>query len=163
MEIAIIKEINKEYLEAVKCYEYEINNCNISASLESYINLAFIYWNFAFDLFGFNEPNNIPDDFSIIGGNRYSKILDLGLNNYPNSVELNFWKKYFSHIIFGEEFSEQDCWQLINKYGSTDSLVPYFFLYLFNKESYKEKKIELINECNKQPTVKNLYIKSILS
>ncbi|MEO5906477.1 MAG: hypothetical protein ABIQ11_07115 [Saprospiraceae bacterium] len=160
--MAIIKEINKEYLEAVKYYEDEINNRSLSASLESYINLAFLYWCFAFELFEFNLPNNISEDWSSIGGKRYSKVLELGLNNYPNSVELNFWKRYFSHISFGEEFSAQDCRQLIEKYGNTKSKVPYFFLYLFEKDKYKEEKVELIDECNKEPTAKNLYIKSVL-
>ena len=88
--------------------------------------------------------------------------MELGLNNYPNSVELNFWKRYFSHISFGEEFSEQNCRSLVEKYGDNGSKVPYFFLYLFNKDRYKEEKKVLIDECNKQPTAKNLYIKSII-
>ena len=70
MELAITKEINKEYIEAVNYYEDEINNHSNSASLDSYINLAFLYWCFAFDLFGFNIPNNIPDTYSIIGGKK---------------------------------------------------------------------------------------------
>ncbi len=163
MENAIIKEINRKYLEAVKVYEDEITNHSISASVNSYINLAFIYWSFAFDLFGFDIPNNIPEDYSIIGGDRYPKILELGLSNYPNNVELNFWKRYFSHIIFGEEFSEKECKLLIEKYGDSESKVPYFFLYLFDREKYKEVKNELIEDANKQPTAKNLYIKSVLS
>lgn len=162
MELATIKEINKEYLEAVKYYEDEISDTTIPASLESYINLAFLYWCFAFELFEFNNPNNIPENWSSIGGERYPKILELGLNNFPKSVELHFWKRYFSHISLGEEFSEQDCMQLLEKYG-IESKVPYFFLYLFDKNRYKEEIRELIDECNKLPTAKNLYIKSVLS
>lgn len=163
MEVAIIKEINKEYLEAVNYYEDEITNRRLSASLDSYINLAFLYWCFAFELYEFNIPNNISEDWSSIGGKRYSEVLELGLNNYPDSVELNFWKRYFLHITFGEEFPVQDCKQLIEKYGDAKSKVPYFFLYLFDKEKYKEEKVMLIDECNKKPTAKNLYIKSVLN
>ena len=162
MELAITKEINKEYIEAVNYYEDEINNHSNSASLDSYINLAFLYWCFAFDLFGFNIPNNIPDTYSIIGGKKYLKILELGLDKYPNSVELNFWKKYFPHIIFSEEFSVQDCKQLMEKFEGSQSSVPYFFLYQFDNDKYEREKKELLEECKKLPTAKNLYIKSIL-
>jgi hypothetical protein len=161
MELALIKEINKEYLEAIKCYEDEINGSSI-ASLESYINLAFLYWSFAFELFEFNIPNNISENWSKIGGERYSKILELGLKSYPSSVELIFWKKYFSHISFGEIFSEQDCKRLVEKHGDFENNIPYFFLYLFDNARYKKEREELINECNKTPTAKLLYIKSII-
>jgi len=161
MSVALIKEVNKQYLEATECYEDEINN-NLYASVDNYINLAFIYWSFAFDFFGFFIPNNIPEDYSIIGGNRYQKILELGLKKYPNNVELHFWERYFSHIIFGEEFSDSDCLHLIKKYGE-QNYVPYFFLYLLNEIQYKKQRDELMKEIEKMATAKNIYIKSILS
>jgi hypothetical protein len=159
MNTAISKEINKEYIEAVELYENDIKN---SGCLESYINLAFVYWSFAFEMFEFSMPNNISENWSVIGGNRYPKILELGLNNYPNSIELNFWEKYFSHISFGEEFSESDCKQLIEMYKDNESSVPFFYLYLFDKKNYEARKNKLLDECNKLPTVKNIYIRSIL-
>ncbi len=159
MNAAIIKEINKEYIEAVELYEKDIKK---SASLESYINLAFLYWCFAFELFEFNIPNNISEKLSVIGGNRYSKILGLGLNNYPNSMELNFWKRYFSHISFGEEFSDNDCKQLIVKYRNDENIIPYFYLYLFDKKKYETEKNKLLDECSVKPTAKNIYIRSII-
>lgn len=162
MKKAIIKDINKEYLEAVNNYEDEINNQTIIASIESYSNLAFIYWSFAFELFEFNIPNNITDEISSIGGERYSKIIELGLTAYPKSVELNFWKKYFAHIGFNEEFSEKDCKKLMKSRDFIGSNIPYFFLYLYDKNKYRKEKKILIEECNKKPTAKNIYIKSVL-
>ena len=138
IEQALKKDIDRNYIETVKSYEDEIAN-NRAPVLDSYINLAFLYWSFAFDYFGFDKPNNIPEDYSSIGGNRYQIILGLGLSKYPNNVELNFWKKYYQHIIYGEEFSEKDCKKLLEEYGDSESIVPYFFLYLFNKEKYKKK------------------------
>jgi hypothetical protein len=155
------KDIDRNYIEAVKSYEDEIAN-NRTPLPDSYINLAFLYWSFAFDYFGFDIPNNIPEDYSSIGGNRYQIILGLGLSKYPNNVELNFWKKYYQHIIYGEEFSEKDCKKLLEEYGDSESVVPYFFLYLFNKEKYKKKRNELLDKCNELPTAKNIYIKSII-
>ena len=162
MEEALIKEINKEYIEAVKCYENEIAKNDFSVLPDNYINLAFLYWSFAFELFEFNIPNEIIAEYSIVGGNKYQKILDLGLNYYPNNVELNFWRKYFQHIIYGEDFSKNDCRQLLAKYGDKESKVPYFFLYLFDKERYIKQRNELLNSCDKMPTAKNIYIKSII-
>jgi hypothetical protein len=162
MESAIKKEINKEYIEAVKYYEDEIVNNEPSILPDSYINLAFLYWSFAFELFEFNIPNEIAVEYSNIGGTRYKDILDKGLIKYPNNLELHFWKRYFQHIIYGEEFSEQDCKQLFEMYGDNESVVPYFFLYLFDKDKYKERRIQLINKCNECPTAKNIYIKSII-
>ena len=157
MEIALIKEIKKEYLEATKCYENEIENYSSDVLPDSFINLAFIYWCFAFE---FSVPEDIPKDYSIIGGNRYQKVLELGLSYYPDNTELHFWKKYFQNIIYGEEFSEKDCKLLVQKYG--DSIVPYFFLYLFDKNKYEKQRNELIIDANKLPTAKNIYIKSLI-
>lgn len=159
METALIKDMGRNYIEAVKSYEDEIAD---NSTPDSYINLAFLYWSFAFELFEFNNPNNITEDYSVIGGNRYKIILDLGLSNYPSNLELHFWEKYFQHIIFSDEFSEKDCQKLLKEYGDSGSIVPYFFLYLFDKEKYKQKRNELLDICNEYPTAKNIYIKSII-
>lgn len=160
MNTGLKKEIEKNYLGAVEDYEMEINNSE--ASLECYINLAFIYWSLAFEFFEFSLPNNIPDEMSIIGGNRYPIILELGLKKFPHSIELEFWQKYFANIIFGEGFTINECQTIINKNNKDKSNIPYFLLYLFNKEKYREKMVELMEEIIKYPTVKNLYIKSII-
>lgn len=159
MELAILKEINKKYIEAVNYYEKVIDK-DTPASPYNYINLAFLYWSFAFEFIEFDIPNNITEDWSVIGGNRYQKILELGLSNYPNNTEMLFWEKYFKHIIYGEDFSEKNCTQLLKKYG--ESKVPYFFLYLFNTEKYMENRNQLLSQCEELPTAKNNYIKSII-
>lgn len=160
MNKAVTEEINKRYLEAIEIYEEELSKTDIS--LENFINLAFIYWSAAFELFEFDIPNNIPNQISVIGGHRYPIILELGLNYYPNSIELNFWKKYFRHISYGENFTTIECQSIIESNKIDDSKVPYFFLYLFNKEKFKKEVYELMLEIKKYPTLKNLYIKSVV-
>jgi phenolic acid decarboxylase len=98
----------------------------------------------------------------MIGGSRYQKILGLGLEKFPNNLELHFWEIYFNHIIYGKEFTQNDCLSLIEKYNKEVSLVPYFFLYQFDKIKYKKQRDDLINEIELVPTAKNLYIKSLL-
>ncbi|MCE7057733.1 hypothetical protein LZF95_23825 [Algoriphagus sp. AGSA1] len=156
--LALDKDINKQYNDAVFYYQKSIDEKELN--IEAYLNLSFLYWNF--QDFGFFTYYNISEELREIGCLKYTEIIEEGIQQYPNNLELNFWKRYFQHIIYGEEFSAQDCMKLIEEYGDTNSKVPYFFLYLFDKGRYKEEKVKLIEECNKEPTAKNLYIKSVL-
>lgn len=159
MNQAIINDINKQYLEAVKCYEAELVN---SPSADIFTNLAFLYWSFATEQIEFNDPNDIPQEWSIIGEKKFLLVIDKGLENYPNHLELVFWRQYFSYRLYVTDFSENDCKALLKKYGGQDSLVPYFFLNLFDNESYKEQITRLREVCNDLPTAKNLYISSFI-
>ncbi len=161
MKQAILKEINKKYIEAVACYEDEIIEHNLNVIPDSFINLAFLYWCFAFELFEFVIPNNISEYWSNKGGNSFLKILDLGIEKFPNNLELHFWKKYFLHISYGKAFSEMECLSLIKKYGDKENKVPYFFLYQFDQITYKKQRYELIQLAEELPTAKNLYIMSL--
>jgi hypothetical protein len=160
MNNGILKDINEDYLEAVKCYEKEI--LSQFPNIDSFTNLAFLYWSFATEQIEFNIPNGITDEWSLIGGERFSIIIEKGLTKYPSNVELNFWKQYFSHRLFGHNFSENDCKNLLEKYGEAENLVPYFFLYLFDNRKYRDKIIKLLEVCINLPTAKNNYIKSFL-
>ena len=161
MKEAINNEIKKKYIKAVEGYENEIGNQTSDIAPDSFINLAFLYWCFAFELFEFDIPNNISKYWSNIGGYRFSIILKLGLTKYPHNVELHFWEKYFSHISLGKEFTERDCLELIKNYEGK-SLTPYFFLYQFDKEKYKKERNKLLREAEKMPTAKYIYIKSLI-
>jgi len=159
LELAIKKELNREYLDAVELYEEEIQqNCN--ASIDAYINLGFLYWEFAAEQIAFNDPNDISDKWSNIGGERYPKIITQGLEQYPKSVELHFWKKYFSHRLFCDNFTQEECEAIVKEYGDDESLVPYFFLYIFDNDKYRDKRDELRKQCEELLTAKNRYILS---
>lgn len=160
MDLAIIKDINKEYIEAVKLYEDSINEgC---ATLTTYTNLAFLYWEFAAEQVSFNQPNNISDEWSIIGGKRYAEIIEMGLVKFPDSLELKFWKKYFPYRLYYDEFTQQECEQMISAHRREHSLIPYFYLYLFDQEKYKSERNKLLEICQSNPTAKFNYIKSII-
>jgi len=157
-DCALKKEINEEFIEAVKWYEQELKN-NANSSIETYINLAFLYWEFATQ-YGFITYYKIPDDWRKTGEERYPIIIDKGLKKYPKSVELHFWKRYFRHRLFFEDFTPEECEELIREYGDEESLVPYFFLYLFDEDKYRKKRDKLRKKCKELPTAKNLYILS---
>lgn len=161
MTTAISKDINMEYLEAVNYYESEIKNQEI-VSVKSFANLAFLYWAFASQQIEFNDVYNIPDEWSTIGGESFLKVIGKGLDKYPDSLELNFWKHYFPYRLSMTEFSEKDCISLLTEYGEDESLIPYFFLHLFNKELYRDKVTLLLENCKAEPTAKNNYIQSFI-
>ncbi|WP_367916667.1 hypothetical protein [Leadbetterella sp. DM7] len=156
--IAIDKDINMEYNAAAVYYQKSIDENELY--LDTYLNLAFLYWNF--QDFGFFTYFNISEELRNIGYDKYSEIVEKGIQKFPDNLELHFWKKYFQHIICGEELSVKDCQGLIEKYGDSESIVPYFFLYLFDKVKYKKQRDELIEMAGKIPTAKNLYIKSLI-
>ncbi len=157
-DCAIKKEVNKEFTEAVKLYEEELKN-NVLPSINTYINLAFLYWEFASE-FGFVTYYEIPDSWREIGDARHPIIVEDGLQKYPKSIELHFWRRYFRHRLFFEDFTPEECEELIREYGDEESLVPYFFLYLFDEDKYRQKRDELRKRCKELATAKNLYILS---
>lgn len=141
-------------------YEDDIN-ANV-AVLDDYVNLAFLYWAFASLLFEFNLPYGISDQWSQIGGNKYRGILKLGIEKFPSSLELHFWDKYFSMRLWGQEFSEEECRNLISEYTDDTSLIPYFYLYLFDKNKYRNEREILLMQCHETPTAKHEYVASFL-
>lgn len=156
--VAIDKDVNKQYNDAAIYYQKSIDENELN--IDVYINLAFLYWNF--QDYGFFTYFNISDELREIGYQKYPEILEKGIKQFPKNVELRFWQRYFSHIFYGEEFSENDCIILMEKYKDDKNIVPYFFLYLFGKDKYKYFRNLLLEECIKYPTAKNLYIKSMI-
>lgn len=156
-QLALKKDIQGEYFEATNLYEKSIEKNE--DSLDAIINLAFIYWE-SNSQFTFTNGAKITSDFLNIDIYRYLEILDLGLQKFENNREILFWKKYFRFAGLGEEFSEKECEVFLEIPG--DSEIPYFFLYLFDKIKYYDKRNEILNICIKIPTAKNNWIKSII-
>lgn len=159
LEEAYSLDKGKEYLKAIEIYEEIIADSNAPA--DAFINLSFLYWLFAAE-FAFRDAYNIPEKWNEIGGNRYTLVLKKGLLNFPLNLELHFWSQYFPHRLYDEPFPPSECLGLIDKYGDKESLVPYFFLYLFDSDKYEDKRNALLIECDNCPTAKNEYIKSII-
>lgn len=160
MKLAVIKDIDKKYIDAVELYEIELRGSN--PSIDCFINLAFLYWQAAIaPPFQWSPP--IPDDLSIKGGQLFPKIIESGIKMFPSNLELQFWNRYFPHILFSTPFGKEDCEKLVDDFSPDENLVPYFFLNLFDNVKYKDKKERLLKQCQEIPTAKNLYICSILS
>lgn len=162
MKEAIRKEIEKKYIEAIDYYELDIKN-NEKPPVERFINLSFIYWCCAFEYFEFILPNGISEELSLTAGDRFMDVIDMGIEKYPNNIELQFWKKYFNHISYGEEFSYEECIGLLENSQDKSGEVLYFFLYMFDKEKYKIEKDILLRKIKRKLILKNLYIMSLLN
>lgn len=161
MNKGLIKDIEKQFLDAVKCYEEEIANIN-NHDINSFINLAFLYWSFATEQIEFNDPNNIPIELAIIGEERFLPIIDKGLELWPENTELLFWRHYFPYRLYMTDFSEDECKKILQNQSDKVSLVPYFFLYLFDKTAYGDEIEGLRKICANEPTAKNLYIRTFI-
>lgn len=149
---ALEMELNKAYIGATKAYEIELEN-NANSPIDIYINLTFLYWSFAAD-YGFTSYYDIPNEWGNLGAERYPEVLEMALEKYPEHVELHFLKRYLRHRFTYDDFTQEECEEIVERYGDEESLVPYFFLYLFDKE----KRDELRKECEKLLTLKNIYI-----
>ncbi|GAA4917698.1 hypothetical protein [Mucilaginibacter defluvii] len=158
---AVSKDINKEYIAAVTAYEKCIS-ADVLTPLDCYINLAFLYWAFACEHIEFNIPNSIPDEWGTVGSKRCFEIIAKGISLYPDSVEVHFWRRYFKHRLYHDDFTEQECKNIIENY-SDKSVVPFFFLRLFDRANYKTEILILLQQALGNPTAKNLYIKSFLN
>jgi hypothetical protein len=160
MNLALEKEKNEDFVEAVKLYEDRILNCSDSTE-DDYINLAFLYWQFAAD-YGFYCYYNIPEDLGVKGGEEYPRIIKEAIDKFPNSLELKFWERYFPHRHYYDEFTQEEIEKMIAEHKGDDSLIPYFYLYLFDKEKYKKERDILLEICEKTPNAKYKYIKAII-
>jgi hypothetical protein len=159
---AILIDVKKEYVQAALEYEKMIIENDVVPK-EVYINLGFLFWEFATEQVSFNVPNNIPDTWSVRGGESFQQVILDGIFAYPESLELHFWYKYLPYRLYQEEFTQTDCEALLVKFSGDESLVPYFFLSLFEDKNYTLQMDKLKLECNRCLTAKNLYILSFIS
>ena len=154
-QYAISKDIQRDVIAAANLYESCIS---IGGPLDAFINLAFLYWQST--EYGFNAAYNLPIAFIHKSGERYSRILDLGMTAFPSSKELVFWDRYFAFVSLGDDFSPEECEGYVE---APDHLIPYFFLRsLPIGTRYHEPADRLLQQCRLLPTLKNSYIVSVL-
>lgn len=122
MGLALDKDIERDYIKAIELYEEEIREG--IASLDSYINLAVLYWLFAIDDFSHGLPQDVVDKWNIIGYYRFPIIIGMGKKKFPMNAEILFWEKYLICVFNGESFPEETC----TSYDDGESLVPCFFI-----------------------------------
>ena len=156
---AIKEEERNNYLEAIALYEEAIKAGQ--QNIDVYINLSFLYWQIAAQ-FTFRDEFNIPDHYVNKGADRFALILEGGLTFYPKDRELIFWKLYYPHRMLFDLFSYDQAVSIVEMDDGRNSLVPYFFLYLFDKNKFEKERNELLDQCTRIDTAKHRYIISII-
>ncbi|MBS1919590.1 MAG: hypothetical protein JST17_05010 [Bacteroidetes bacterium] len=155
---ALSFDTSKDYVNAVIFYEQSISANEIIR--DAFINLSFIYWHSAAE-FAWADYHNIPHSMREKGAKKYQEIIKLALKYFPDDVELHFWEKYFPHRLFFDPLTQEEVLHIVWRY-SKKSLVPYFFLYLFDKVHYKRERDKLLLKCNEEKTAKNIYIATLI-
>ena len=157
--VGLQHDIDGDYELAIDFYEKAIIYDTVKDE-ELYANLSVIYWLLVTDN-NFPPIGSIKDQFRTNGLKRYKDIVEDGIVAFPKSTELLFWNKYFPYRMYFSSFSFQECQALYEDPSLVPSLVPSFYLNLYDEAQYREATMRLVEECLKRPTAKNNYIISV--
>lgn len=138
---------------------YEAILAGDERSLVARLNLALLYWQ-ATD-FGLSTAHTLDPTFVAHAGERYPMLLVEAHQSFPESTEVQFWRKYIPWADLGEEFSLDECRELLQR--DPTKLVP--AMYLFGKAqdgTYQDEALELLRQCQREPTTGNRYIGSVV-
>lgn len=139
--------------------EYETSLSGESASLRGMVNLAVLYWQ-ATD-FGLSTAKGLKPAFVARAGERCSEVLAQARRSFPGSSEVAFWERYIAWADLGEQFSADDCRQLLAEDPTT--LVPAMHLFaLSGGESYQDEALALRHECQQEGTTRGRYVLSVI-
>ena len=152
-------DIEGDYELAIKFYEKSIIEAKVT-SVDLIANLSCIYWLLVTDN-NFPPVGSISDNLRTVGLTRYKELIDIGVSLFPKSTELHFWSKYYPYRMYYSSFTFMECQTLYNDPNLDSSLVPSFYLHLYDEAKYKRDVTRLVDECFKKPTAKNNYIISV--
>ena len=143
-------------IEAANAYEAAIKRFDVD--LETYLNLAVIYW-VATDC-GYFSFHQLPVDFVMKAERRARELLDEAERRFGDHNEIDFWCYYFDHISFSLVAKPDYCVKLARK---GPSHIPYFHLFaLTHDEEYREEARSLLEEVEPPTTERKRYVQSVL-
>lgn len=128
-------------------------------SLAAMLNLAMLYWQ-ATD-FGLSTARKLTPEFVAHAGRRFPTVLAETQQAFPESTEVEFWKKYIPWADLGEEFPLDECRELLRRDPTT--LVPAMYLFAQTKGAmYRTEALELLRQCQLEGTTRARYVASVL-
>lgn len=143
-------------LDAIKAYEAAI--ARSQGSLQSYVNLAVLYFLCTSD--GFAGTHGIPPDLVDAAFDKVMVTLDEAEERFGWHPEIQFWRRYVSYHCLGEESFYDEAEELLET-GQTS--VPCFYLIGGPTASkYVERTKVLLDEISAGRTAKERYITSVL-
>lgn len=157
IEPALQKEAQGLIVEAIAEYEHVIRSGYV-VPLDAYINLAFAYWQCTD--FGFAAAHNLDASFQRTAFGRAMEILDEGENAYPAAPEARFWRLYFRFVSLGSHEIDDAIEGIVSE--SNCNAVPFIYLHMTRKPVSPARIADLFAACERMPTFKNRYIRTIL-
>jgi len=141
---------------AAKLYEETISAGD--ASLQTYLNLALLYWR-ATDP-GLAAAKHFTDFFHL-AGRRFTALLKDAELRFPSSTAVRFWLLYIPWADLGEPLDPERCRRLLRE--DPKELIP--AMYLFNDSEGKEAREEaatLLHQARAAGTTGAGYVVSFL-
>lgn len=159
---ALAHDVAGQYEQAAAAYEQAIGQPQ--APVEAFANLSFIYWEAsAQQSMTFANGTAVPLAWGSRSFDSCFRVLAAGLQRYPQDLELSFWSRYFPYRGVFNDFSAADCQQLLATCTNHNhTLMPWFFLSLFDENQYRAEVTAILAACARQPTAKNRWVASIL-
>lgn len=138
---------------------YEAALAEGERSLRGMLNLAVLYWQ-ATD-FGLSTARKLDQRFVEHAARRFPVVLAEAQRAFPESTEVEFWRRYIQWADVGEAFAPEACRELLERDPTT--LVPAMRLFGQAKgESYREEALELLRQCQQDGTTRARYVASVL-
>ncbi|RZK16038.1 MAG: hypothetical protein EOO56_21205 [Hymenobacter sp.] len=157
---ALVYDAAGKYEQAAVAYERVI--LQPQAPVEVFANLSFIYWESGTQQ-SIAAAEARPPALHDRPWQMCFRVIEAGLQQYPEDLELSFWARYYPYRGIFDDFSAADCQQLLlNCVNHNQTLIPYFFLSLFDEELYSVEIAHILADCRKCPTAKNRWIASVL-
>jgi hypothetical protein len=154
---AIAADRDGRLLNAADLYEKVLER--EGRSLEIFLNLAVLYWQVSD--FGFWAEKGLPEKFVKHAGVRLYDLLDAEFNAYRKCEEARFWKKYILWADLGEEFSAEECEDMLR--NDQCAVSPVMFLFAESKgKHYREQAMELLAQCQVECTTRARYVQSVI-
>ncbi len=138
---------------------YEVVVAADERNLVALLNLAVLYWQ-ATD-FGLSTAKKLDPKFVGYAGTRFPVLLTEAERAFPESTEVQFWMKYIPWADLGEEFSLDECRELLLRDPTT--LVPAMYLFAQTQGgTYRDEALELLRQCQREGTTRGRYIASVV-
>lgn len=143
-------------IEATQAYEKAA--AKPDANIDTFLNLAVLY--FVCTDGGYLAHHQLQSDFVDNAWKRANELLDEAELRLGAESEVQFWRRYFSFIVLGDDLPVEECERLAN---SGTSLVPFFYLFnSYGGSKYKEQAQQLYEAVKDGTTAKKRYIRSLL-
>jgi hypothetical protein len=127
--------------------------------LPTILNLAILYWQ-STD-YGMSAANKLAPTFVALAGKRFPELLAEAQRSFPLSVEAEFWSKYIRWADSGEDFSAEECTQLLRRDPMT--LVPAMHLFASTQgQEGHDEALELLRQSREEGTTRGRYIASVV-